>query len=218
MRSGSAKDFGAELLVVDTLAFWADFKEGQEFDAGATGQAIKVLLEATTHDLAVLVTTHTRKLKQGERPSISAVFGSQRVVASADIPLIYYRSKLDSRTLLSYSRYPATPERQVGTLDGDSYILVGTGRRTSQRVGKTADPFGTDRVRNALPATPGAIDQEGLIVSTGLTQQQVSAAINFLCDGGEASCLNPDNGGRKGNPYRYCRAAASAGATVGRAA
>ena len=65
----ATKDFGAGLVVVDTLSRWAGLKEGQENDAGAIEAVVQLLDAITESGAAVLVLHHSPWVAQRARGS-----------------------------------------------------------------------------------------------------------------------------------------------------
>jgi hypothetical protein len=100
---------GAVLLVIDALAFWAGFTEGQEKDAGATQAAMGALTAATRAGLVVLLVHHQRKAG-GEDGD--AVRGSGAIFGAVDLLVELERCEgaaTGQRRLVAVGRWPSTP-------------------------------------------------------------------------------------------------------------
>src|SRR5262249_41943861 len=82
-----AERIGAVLLVIDALAFWAGFAEGQEKDPGAAQAVMDALQRATSSGLAVLLVHHQRKAGGEDGTAVrgaSTIFGSVDALAELE--------------------------------------------------------------------------------------------------------------------------------------
>lgn len=192
------KRIRAHLLVVDSLAFWAQFGAEAENDAGSAARAFAPLHEAAGAGLAVLLPVHQRK-SGGEGGT--AIRGSGAIAASADMLLELERVEGSPRhrQLLSIGRWPSPP---LLLIDYDpregSWRVVGEGEGREDAAGLSW----RERILSALPgAEPGATYAD-LELTVGTQKNKFLVALNALVAEGLVSAVGQ---GRKGDPRRFWR-------------
>jgi AAA domain len=115
---------GLTVLVVDTLAAWAQLGGESENAAGAVLEQLRPLMRAAAAGLAVVIVAHQRK-SQGEHGE--AIRGSNVIVGAVDIILELERPRSQAlaeeglRELVGTSRYAATPQRLALALTETGY-------------------------------------------------------------------------------------------------
>jgi archaellum biogenesis ATPase FlaH len=182
---------GAEVLILDSFAFWSGLHGDAENQAGAVQNAMHPLLEATSSGLAVLVVHHTTK-------ATGELRGSTALGAAADVILTFSRDRSPEETsarrrLDADGRYRATPSSLLIELEGTRYRTLGSPAEFSREARLV-------EVLAALPdKKPGATEAE-LAVACGIPVQRVSDALAVLLERGHATRTGR---GVRGNPHRY---------------
>lgn len=117
-----AKDIGAKILVVDTIAQFLALRGDTENEAGAALEALKPLQEAASEGLAVIAIHHERKgggdVGDGGRGS-SAFAGAGDIILSLRRP--EGQTSPGVRVLHAMSRFPSTPSIQYVELTDHGY-------------------------------------------------------------------------------------------------
>jgi hypothetical protein len=179
---------GAVLLVIDSLAFWAGFREGQQKDSSAVLVKMARLSEATHAGLAVLLVHHQRKAGGEEG---DAVRDSNAFLGSVDVLIELERpddanAPDNQRLLVAIGRWPATtPVLQVERHPDDgAWYDVGEARsRTDVKhrsslarlLGELPDEWATEPEiaegatgsKEVLGSLLRELYRDGLIVRTG---------------------------------------------------
>jgi AAA domain len=193
-----AKRIGAVLLVIDALAFWAAFREGEEKDAGAAMATMDALGVATGAGLAVLVPHHQRKAG-GEDGD--AVRGSGAIFGAVDMLVELERLGDDAppgyRRLVAVGRWDAPPVLVIDR-DARSGVWRVAGQAASRQ---DAAALGVrELILRALPGeAPGATEAE-LVELVDLDARKVSGPLRELLGDGNVAKAGK---GVKGNPFRY---------------
>jgi len=195
-----ARRIGAVLLVVDTWSYWSNLAPEREKDAGAAQQAIGVLVEATRAGLAVLLVHHQRK-ERGEDGD--AIRGSGAIAGAVDVIVEYERPNGESpqqqRHLISVGRWPQTPslllvEHDVAT-KAWGHVAEGAGREDAAHLGLR------QQLLQMLPCEEPGVTLGDL---SALGKREVwHNELKRLMDEG---AVRRTGGGRRGDPYRHCRA------------
>lgn len=189
-----AMEIEAVLLVIDSLAFWACFREGQEKDAGAAQATMDALTAATRAGLGVLLVHHQRKTGGDEG---DAVRGSGAILGAVDLSVELERlgDAPTHRRLVAVGRWTTPP---VLVIDRDStgrYRLVGraTGREEAAALGDR------ERLLAAMPPQdPGATEAE-LVELLGHPRNVAKPLRQLVASGYVARTGD----GKRGSPYRY---------------
>ena len=194
-----AQRIGAVLLIIDALAFWAAFAEGEEKDAGAAQAAMDALGAATAAGLAVLLVHHQRKAG-GEDGD--AVRGSGAIFGAVDILVELERLGEDSpaghRRLVAIGRWPTTPAVLVIDRDAATGGWRVVGQAESRSESTTLGH--RERILAALPdRAPGATEAE-LADLLHVDVRKVSGPLRDLL---AKDHIAKTGGGVKGDPYRY---------------
>lgn len=198
-----AKHVGAVLLVIDALSFWAGFAEGQEKDAGSAQAVMNALAAATAAGLAVLVVHHQRKAG-GEDGD--AVRGSGAIFGAADVLLEVERAGEDApptqRRLVSTGRWPQAAPVLLADRDPASgaWRVIGEAAGRFEAAGLGA----RERILQGLPEGGDGTTEGELAQVLGLDPRKIGKPLRELVDDG---LIDRSGGGRRGDPYRYTRAA-----------
>jgi hypothetical protein len=194
----TAVEFGADLLVVDTLGQFANIKGDGENSAGEAQEAMQPLQEAAARGLAVVIARHERKGggEVGESARGSSAFGG-----AVDIIMSVRRHQGEARPTVrvieSLSRFDETPDKLVVELTEDGYRSLGDASAFPEREAMSA-------IVELLPAkeenamkTDEVVDRlkEGGVKRTVATEALAKLA--------EAGTIRRIGEGRKGDPYRY---------------
>lgn len=192
---------GAVLLVIDSLAFWAAFGEGQENDAGAAQAALNVLGIATTAGLAVLLVHHQRKSGGSAGDAVrgtGAIFGAVDALVELE-RLDGPAPATGQRRLVGVSRWPSIPP--VLVVERDAAGKWRAIREVADR-DETAELAVRDRLLSALPSDGlGATEQE-LANRLGVDGRKIGHPLRASVEAGR---VERTGRGRKGDPYRYRR-------------
>src|SRR5918994_736063 len=134
VAADKAVEFGAEVLVVDTLGQFAGIRGDSENSAGAAQEAMQPLQEAAARDLAVVLTRHERKGggEVGESARGSSAFGG-----AVDVIMSVRRHQGEARPTVrvieSLSRFDETPDKLVVELTDDGYRSLGDASAFAER-------------------------------------------------------------------------------------
>lgn len=120
---------GAGLLIVDTIAKLARIQ--QENDSADWTNALELLQDAATTNLAIIISRHARKA-EGDTGDT----GRGNSAASGDVDIILDLRRLPGpastrRSLTSASRYDETPVEAIINLTAEGYVYLGTERDVS---------------------------------------------------------------------------------------
>jgi hypothetical protein len=187
------------LLVIDTLAQWADLKGDSETDSGAALDAMKPLQLAAAKTLAVLVNDHDRKSGGAVGESNR---GSGAKVGSADIVLDLQRPSggetvSNRRELHGLSRFDRTPGKLVIELRDGVYIALGAGSAVA-----VTDAMA--HLRGRLPGSEeGALTEKEIMDGVGVRfgRTTIRQALTNLQKAGAATRTGA---GTRWAPFRYC--------------
>lgn len=190
-----AKEIEAALLVIDSLAFWASFREGQEQDSGAVQKVMDMLSAAASGGLAVLLVHHQRK-RGGDQGD--AVRGSGAILGAVDVVVelehLGEGSPPTHRRLVAVGRWPQTPPVLVIDRAEDGWRVV---REVEDR--SAADALGIrERVLAALPDQSPGITEADLLQRLDLDKRKVGLRALF-----DKGLVDRKGAGKKGDPYLY---------------
>jgi hypothetical protein len=188
----------AAILVIDALAFWAGFSEGQEKDAGAAQAAMDALGAATAAGLAVLLVHHQRKAG-GEDGD--AVRGSGAIFGAVDVLVEVERCEdapPSHRRLVALGRWPTTPPVLVVDHDPDSCSWRTIGQAEDRAA--TATLGVRERLLDATPSEPPGATESEIADLVGLDGRKISKPLRQLVADG---LIDRTGDGRKGSPFSY---------------
>lgn len=189
----AAEQAGADgLLIVDTLADFAELLADTENAAGAVQTAVRPLQEAAAGGCAVLVVAHQRKAA-GEHGE--AIRGSNALTAAVDVVLELERAAAlgpNARVLRAVSRFSEGADDLVLALTEDGYESRG------ELEGAIAAAE-RDRVADAL-GKAGETTADELAGALELAKPTVQRHLNALLVAGRAARAGA---GKKGDPYRW---------------
>jgi hypothetical protein len=196
-----AQVVGADVLVIDTLAFWAALGAEKEKDAGAAQATMDAVLEAAAQGLAVLIPMHTRK---GGGDDGDAVRGSSAFAGTADVILELERQQGTGhgrqRVLAALGRFPQTPGALLIDHDAatDSWRVVGEGfdRHDARAI------CDREALLERVPAEAPGVTRQELEQEVGSPHRQWAPQMQKLID---EELVVRDGEGRKGDPYRFRR-------------
>jgi len=188
---------GARLLVIDTLPQFANLRGDAENDSGAALEAVRPLQAAAAGGLAIAIARHDRKAGGDVGDSAR---GSSAFTGAVDVVLALRRgdgqSRPTIRNLSALSRFDETPPEVVIELTPAGYVLLGSTEALAVAEAKAA----------VLAALNGdELTIEDLVTGTGLRRTSIQGAVAALVESGT---LARRGNGRKGDPFRYGRAAA----------
>ncbi|MBI4299113.1 MAG: AAA family ATPase [Chloroflexi bacterium] len=187
-----AKEVGAGLLVVDTLARWAGLKDDSENNSGAAMEAMAPLEEAAAQGLAVLISRHDRK-SGGEIGDSGR--GSSAFSGISDIIITLRRADTKGhpsrRQITGVGRFDGIPESLVVEWKDGKYLALG-------------DRIDVERIEareKLLAGLPGSDDAPGpildkLVESTGCKRATLGRALKELEEEGLIK-RHPDAGKTK---------------------
>jgi len=193
-----AREVGAGLLVVDTLAHWAGLTGDAENNAGSALEAVGPLLAAAADGLGVVVLRHERKSggDVGDSARGSSAFGG-----AVDIVVQVSRSEGNIRPTLrklsSLSRFDETPDEQMVELtETGEYVSHGDGTAIAHAEALAA-------VRHSVPDREGlAAEEKDIVAATGIPRTTAQRAFKELL--GDDKIVRVGRG-VKGEPYRFWR-------------
>ncbi len=201
--TAECKRIGAELLIVDTVPYWAALPPEREKDSGAAILVMQALLAAASEGIAVYALAHTRK---GGGEDGEAVRGSSAFAGAVDIIVELERvpDQPHQRALLALSRFPSTPGTLVIELDPETDEW----RPVSEDADRAS--ASTIAARNRADADRQAI-LDALASGEPLTRAELEDAVGapsrqwhpILDALLKADAVTRSGAGRKGNPYRF---------------
>jgi hypothetical protein len=197
----TASEIGAVLLVIDSLSFWASFREGQEKDSGAAQATMDALTGAARDGLAVLLVHHQRKAGGGEG---DAVRGSGAILGAVDLSIELERVGDDAptqRRLVAVGRWPHTPPVLVVEREARTGAWRALGHAASRE--EAAAMGMRERILNVLTGAEGQITEDTLANLLDVDGRKVSRPLRDLVDEGR---VTRSGEGKKGNPYTYSNA------------
>lgn len=189
-----AKEIGAKVLVVDTIAQFLALRGDTENEAGAALEALKPLQEAAREGLAVIAIHHEKK---GGGDVGDAGRGSSAFAGAVDIILSLRRPEGQTsptvRVLQSLSRFPATPPVQF-------LELTPTGYEPREEGGVVTAAAEKVLLENAPATEAEALPISELIKGTDIKEPTARKAAKKLVSEGQ---LKETGDGVKGSPRRY---------------
>jgi hypothetical protein len=192
-----AKEIGAKILVVDTIAQFLALRGDTENEAGAALEALKPLQEAAREGLAVIAVHHEKKgssdVGDGGRGS-SAFAGAVDIIVSLRRP--EGQTSPGVRVLHALSRFPATPTVQYVELTEHGYEPRDEGGVVTAAAEKVL-------LQNAPTSEGEALPISTLIQGTEIKEPTARKAAKKLVTEGS---LKEAGDGVKGSPKRYWKA------------
>jgi predicted transcriptional regulator len=193
-----AVEFGADVLVVDTLGQFAGIRGDSENSAGAAQEAMQPLQEAAARGLAVVITRHERKGggEVGESARGSSAFGG-----AVDIIMSVRRHQGEARPTVrvieALSRFDETPDKLVVELTDEGYRSLGDASAFAEREAMSA-------IVELLPAKPENAMTTAEVVDK-LKEQDVkrTVATEALAKLTTAGTIRRIGEGKRNSPYRY---------------
>ncbi len=191
-----AREFGAGLLVVDTLSQFAGLQGDSENAAGDALRAMQPLQAAAAQGLAVLVCRHERK--SGGDVGDSGR-GSSATAGAVDIVLALRRpagaTRPTIRSLHGLSRLDGTPDEVMIELVDGRYVSLGTAHDVTAQEARQAilDSCSTDPAE-ALELK-AILDKNPRLKRT-TAQEEIATLL------GTDDILRVGSG-KRGDPYRY---------------
>ncbi len=206
-----AKRRGYALIVVDTLPQFSGISGDSENSSGAALDAMKPLQEATSEDLAVVVSRHERKgggdVGESGRGSL-AYSGAVDIVAS--IRRGEGQSRETLRVIHALGRFDDTPSELVIELVDGEYQALGTGHDVKAQEAKTL----------LLEQLPHGEDEAVTVkeIADALAEAKVkrTTILQALAELEAAGGVQRVGEGKRGSPFRYWKSTQnlSAGAPV----
>ena len=191
-----AKEIGAKVLVVDTIAQFLALRGDTENEAGAALEALKPLQEAARDGLAVIALHHEKK---GGGDVGEAGRGSSAFAGAVDIILSLRRPEGQTspkvRVINSLSRYDCTPDTLFIELTENGYERREEAAVISSAVEKTLLEGAPTEETSAVPVVQ-------LIDPTKVKESTARKVATKLVDEGK---LKRKGGGKKGDPHLYWR-------------
>ncbi len=194
----AAKEFGAEIIAVDTLGQFAGLKGDAENNAGAALEAIQPLQAAASEGFAVIVTRHERK---GGGDVADAARGSSAWGGAVDVIVSLRRQdggNTKRRVLESLSRYDETPEKLTIELTSGGYTALGEASEVAAEDAKRAIPEVLPAKLEHAIKTADVVDRVKKQCNLGRTI--ISGELNALAEAGVIKRLGK---GVKGDPHLY---------------
>jgi putative DNA primase/helicase len=192
-----AKEIGAKILVVDTIAQFLALRGDTENEAGAALEALKPLQEAAREGLAVIAVHHEKKgssdVGDGGRGS-SAFAGAVDIIVSLRRP--EGQTSPGVRVLHALSRFPATPTVQYVELTEHGYEPRDEGGVVTAAAEKVL-------LQNAPASECEALPISTLIQGTEIKEPTARKAAKKLVTEGS---LKETGDGVKGSPRKYWKA------------
>jgi hypothetical protein len=192
----AARDWGAELLIIDTFPEWAALPGDTENAAGAVLTALRPLQEAAGAGLAVVLVTHQRKAP-GEHGA--AVRGSTALAGAVDVVLELERppggaltDQAEARVLRAVSRYASTPQEVVVALAEDGFTVLGDTRAAVAAAER-------QRLLAAVQAQPGSTTDD-LAEAAGMPRATAHKRLVELRNAGQVERAGD---GRRGAPHTW---------------
>ena len=192
-------DYGARVLVVDTLPAFAGLAGDAENSAGDALEAMEPLLAASAAGLTVLVNRHRRKGNQmggGLGDIADEGRGSGAFSGSVDVILSLRRvpggGRPTVRELVAASRFDETPEKLFVELDDGRWLAVGDDAAIETAEGRSA-------VLEILE-DGAALSFSELMKSTAKSRGTLQRVIDDLTRTGD---IERSGQGRRHDPYRY---------------
>jgi hypothetical protein len=198
IAADKAVEFGADVLVVDTLGQFAGIRGDSENSAGAAQEAMQPLQEAAARGLAVVITRHERKGggEVGESARGSSAFGG-----AVDVIMSVRRHQGEARPTVrvieSLSRFDETPDKLVVELTDEGYRSLGDASAFAE---KEAMKF----IEDLLPARPEkAMKTDEVLDKLKEHDIKRTVANDALAKLTTSGTIRRIGEGKKGDPYRY---------------
>lgn len=189
-----AKEIGARILVVDTLAQFLGLRGDAENEAGSALEALKPLQEAAQDGLAVIAIHHEKK---GGGDVGDSGRGSSAFMGAVDIILSLRRPEGQTapgvRVIHSLSRYTDTPEVQYLELTDHGYEARDEGGVVSAAVEQVL-------LQNAPTAEADALAIPDLIKGSDVKEPTARKVAKKMVADGK---LHETGDGVRGSPRRY---------------
>jgi predicted transcriptional regulator len=194
-----AREFGAGVLVVDTIGQFAGIKGDGENSAGEAQEAMKPLQEAASNGLAIVVTRHDRKAggEVGESGRGSTAWGG-----IADVIMAVRRHHMSDarptvRVIESLSRFEETPDKLIVELTEQGYRSLGDAV-------VFADQEAMKAIVELLPSKPenstATADLLDALQKRDVRRTVANEALKKLTTAGTVLRIGE---GKKGDPYCY---------------
>ncbi len=192
-----AVEFGADVLVVDTLGQFTGIKGDSENSAGAAQEAMQPLQEAAARRLAIVVTRHERK--SGGEVGDSAR-GSTAFDGTVDIIMSLRRPQGEARPTVrvieSLSRLGEAPDKLFVELTDDGYRSLGDTSAFAEREAmKAIVELLPAKEENAMP-TKDVLDK---LKEQGVKRTVATEALKKLA----TDAIRRIGEGKRNDPYRY---------------
>lgn len=193
-----AKEIGAKILVVDTIAQFLALRGDTENEAGAALEALKPLQEAARGGLAVIAVHHEKKGSSDVGDGGSSAFaGAVDIIVSLRRP--EGQTSPAVRVLHALSRFPATPTVQYVELTEHGYEQRDEGGVVTAAAEKVL-------LQNAPASECEALAISTLIQGTEIKEATARKAAKKLVTEG---ALKETGDGVKGSPRKYWKAPAA---------
>jgi Bifunctional DNA primase/polymerase, N-terminal/AAA domain/Primase C terminal 1 (PriCT-1) len=185
---------GAKLLVIDTLAQFAQLVGDTENNAGDALKALQPLQKAAAEGIAIVIVRHERKkggaLGESGRGS-SAFAGAVDIIISLRRPA--GKQPRNVRLLQAVSRFDSPDDLLIELVD-EGYRVLGT-------PGEAARKEASANILSAIPKSDQkAATIERLITITGKARAHVQKHLEGLLKTGQ---ISRSGEGRKNSPFRY---------------
>lgn len=194
-----AKDIGAQLIIVDTLAQFIGLRGDAENDPGSVLDGVKPLQDAAKDGYAVVVVHHEKKSGGGVGDSSR---GSTAITGAVDIILSVSRPEGQTspkvRVIHTLSRYPATPDVLFVELTEHGYERrdeAGVVTAAVEKVLLDAAPDGEANAASITALIAGAVP--------AIKESTARKVANQLLADGK---LLRKGDGKKGSPHLFWRA------------
>jgi hypothetical protein len=198
IAADKAVEFGADVLVVDTLGQFAGIRGDSENSAGAAQEAMQPLQEAAARGLAVVITRHERKGggEVGESARGSSAFGG-----AVDVIMSVRRHQGEARPTVrvieSLSRFDETPEKLVVELTDEGYRSLGDASAFAEKEAMKA-------IVDLLPARPeNSMKTDEILDKLKEHDIKRTVANEALTKLTTAGTIRRIGEGKRGDPYRY---------------
>ncbi len=192
--------FGATLLVIDTLSFWAGLAGDEERNENVMRERLQALQPARKAGLATLLSHHT--VKSAEVSGISALRGSSAFAANAEAIGIYRKygsGDTSVRSLESHTRWANTGKLVVDRVqpEGERPTFAPVNRREDAEKSSAE----TDqKIIASLKKTGAWLTKPALMEASGLTRYALDPRLPELAERGVIQRMGT---GAKGCPFKY---------------
>lgn len=190
-----AKEVGAKLIVVDTIAQFAGFEGDKENNSGDALAAAKPLQYAAQEGLGVLVVRH-----EGKRGGSAGDSGRGSSAFSGAVDVVMSLKRPDgqgnphTRKIESVSRFDDTPDQLVIELTDDGYVSHGTSSSSAAEKAALA-------ILQGLPDRQlDAWSMDELLQNLDVSRTAAQEALKRMQSRGEVDVIGD---GKKGSPFKY---------------